>query len=118
EPLDDDKLSHIRGLFVAALDGKRLEDASVAVSELANNAPQNVQGPILAIATVLIETLVERNEDRLVLGGTSNLARSAGDFAQETGGMDNVLEALEEQVVVLRLLAHAQHSDSVTVQIG
>ena len=118
EPLDDDKLSHIRNLFVAALDGKRLEDASVAVSELANNAPQDVQGPILAIATVLIETLVERNEDRLVLGGTSNLARSAGDFAQETGGMDNVLEALEEQVVVLRLLAHAQHSDSVTVQIG
>ncbi|MFT3715596.1 MAG: heat-inducible transcriptional repressor HrcA [Gordonia sp. (in: high G+C Gram-positive bacteria)] len=118
EPLDDDHLAQIRTVFGAALDGKRLEDASVAVSDLANNAPADLQGPILEIATVLIETLVERGEDRLILGGTSNLARSAADFAVDGGGMDDVLEALEEQVVVLRLLAHAQQTDQVTVQIG
>ena len=33
---------------------------------------------------------------RLVLGGTSNLARSAADFTPVVGGMDTVLEALEE----------------------
>ncbi|AVM01169.1 heat-inducible transcriptional repressor HrcA [Gordonia iterans] len=118
EPLNDDDLSRARSLFGAALDGKRLEEASAAVTALTDDAPPELQRPILEIASVLIETLVERSEDRLVLGGTSNLARSAGDFAPATGGMDTVLEALEEQVVILRLLAHTRGSDSVTVRIG
>ncbi|GAC57174.1 heat-inducible transcription repressor HrcA [Gordonia hirsuta DSM 44140 = NBRC 16056] len=118
DPLNDDELSRVRHLFGAALDGKRLAEASAAVAVLTDDAPPEVQRPILEIATVLIETLVERPEDRLVLGGTSNLARSAGDFAPATGGMDSVLEALEEQVVILKLLTHARESDSVIVQIG
>lgn len=116
-PLDDDTLSRVRSLFGAALDGQRLEDASFAVAELANNAPAELQHPILEIASVLVQTLVERDEERLVLGGTSNLARSVADFTGG-GGMDNVLEALEEQVVILKLLSHARESDTVTVQIG
>ena len=115
--LEDDTLARVRSLFGAALDGQRLEEASYAVAELANNAPAELQEPILEIASVLVQTLVERDEDRLVLGGTSNLARSLSDFPAG-GGMDNVLEALEEQVVILKLLAHARQSDSVTVQIG
>lgn len=118
DPLGDDDLAQVRALFGSALDGKALEEASVAVSDLTDSSPPDLQRPILEIATVLIETLVERPEDRLVLGGTSNLARSAGDFAPTGGGMDTVLEALEEQVVILRLLAHTRDNQSVTVQIG
>ncbi|GAA3956683.1 heat-inducible transcriptional repressor HrcA [Gordonia caeni] len=118
DPLGDDDLAQVRTLFGSALDGKALEEASAAVSDLTDSSPPDLQRPILEIATVLIETLVERPEDRLVLGGTSNLARSAGDFAPMGGGMDTVLEALEEQVVILRLLAHTRDNQSVTVQIG
>lgn len=118
DPLGDDDLAQVRTLFGNALDGKALEEASAAVSDLTDSSPPDLQRPILEIATVLIETLVERPEDRLVLGGTSNLARSAGDFAPAGGGMDTVLEALEEQVVILRLLAHTRDNQSVTVQIG
>lgn len=117
-PLDEAGQAQVRHLFGAALDGKALAEASAAVAMLAENAPPELQRPILEIASVLIETLVERSEDRLVLGGTSNLARSAGDFAPAAGGMDTVLEALEEQVVILRLLSHSHSSDAVTVQIG
>ncbi len=53
-------------------------------------------------ATVLVETLVEHSEERLLLGGTANLTRNTADFG---GSLRSVLEALEEQVVVLRLLA-------------
>ncbi len=117
-PLDDAGQIQVRDLFGAALDGKYLAEASAAVSALADDAPSQLQRPILEIASVLIETLVERSEERLVLGGTSNLARSAGDFAPATGGMDTVLEALEEQVVILRLLSHSRENEAVTVQIG
>ncbi|WOC13573.1 heat-inducible transcriptional repressor HrcA [Gordonia sp. MP11Mi] len=115
---DDDTLARLRTMFSQALDGQRLEDASVAVADLASQAPPELQEQVVTIATVLVETLVERGEDRLVLGGTSNLARSAADFTPATGGMDTVLEALEEQVVVLKLLAHTQRTGQVTVQIG
>jgi heat-inducible transcriptional repressor len=50
-----------------------------------------------------------------VLGGTANLTRNAADFP---GSLRQILEALEEQVVVLKLLASAQDPGTVTVRIG
>ncbi|GAC51204.1 heat-inducible transcriptional repressor HrcA [Gordonia aichiensis] len=114
----EDDIARLRDMFSAALHGKRLEEASAAVAELANEAPGDIRSEVIRVATVLVETLVERGVDRLVLGGTSNLARSAADFAPTNGGMDTVLEALEEQVVVLKLLATTQRMGRVTVQIG
>jgi heat-inducible transcriptional repressor len=67
------------------------------------------------LSTVLIETLVEHPEERLLLGGTANLTRNAADFP---GSLRQILEALEEQVVVLKLLASAQEPGTVTVRIG
>ena len=62
-----------------------------------------------------MESLVEHSEERLLLGGTANLTRNAADFG---GSLRSVLEALEEQVVVLRLLAAQQEAGKVTVRIG
>lgn len=118
QDLDDDDMARLRDMFSVALHGKRLEEASAAVAELANAAPDDIRDGVVTVATVLVETLVERAHDRLVLGGTSNLARAANDFTPAGGGMDSVLEALEEQVVVLRLLATSQRMGRVTVQIG
>jgi heat-inducible transcriptional repressor len=64
---------------------------------------------------VLIETLVEHPEERMLLGGTANLTRNAADFP---GSLRQVLEALEEQVVVLKLLAAASDPGTITVRIG
>ena len=66
-------------------------------------------------ATVLLESLVEHTEERLLMGGTANLTRNAADFG---GSLRSILEALEEQVVVLRLLAAQQEAGKVTVRIG
>ncbi|MGB6243502.1 heat-inducible transcriptional repressor HrcA [Gordonia sp. (in: high G+C Gram-positive bacteria)] len=118
QEIGEQDLAAVRDMFSIALDGKRLEEASAAVAELATEAPADLRDTVVTIATVLVETLVERGDDRLVLGGTSNLARSAADFSPNLGGMDIVLDALEEQVVVLKLLAHTQRTGTVTVQIG
>ncbi|MEP9414286.1 heat-inducible transcriptional repressor HrcA [Gordonia sp. VNQ95] len=118
QDLDESDIVRLRDMFSTALHGKRLEEASVSVAELANSAPGDIRDATVNVATVLVETLVERGEDRVVLSGTSNLARAAADFAPVNGGMDSVLEALEEQVVVLKLLATSQRMGRVTVQIG
>ena len=77
-------------------------------------APEGLRTSVLTLAAVLVEALVERPEERLVLGGTANLTRAATDASALRG----VLEALEEQVVVLRLLAASSDRETVTVRIG
>ncbi|NMN94630.1 heat-inducible transcriptional repressor HrcA [Antrihabitans stalactiti] len=119
--INDAQLSQLRTLIGAALEGKRLAAASTAVAELADNAPPDIRNVVVRAATVLVESLVEHHEERLVLGGTANLTRNAADFAGTNGfpgSLRAVLEALEEQVVVLKLLAAAQHPGTVTVRIG
>ncbi|MGN5240732.1 MULTISPECIES: heat-inducible transcriptional repressor HrcA [unclassified Rhodococcus (in: high G+C Gram-positive bacteria)] len=119
--LEEDDLVRLRDLLGNALSGKRLAAASIAVSELAEDAPEDLRDVVIRCATVLVETLVEHPEDRLVLGGTVNLTRNAADFEGlpgMPGSLRNVLEALEEQVVVLKLLAASQDAGRVTVRIG
>ena len=66
------------------------------------------------LTSVLLETLVEAHSDRIVLGGTANLTEHALDFP----AIRPVLEALEEQVVLLRLLDQSVASSQVLVHIG
>jgi heat-inducible transcriptional repressor len=113
--LADDDVAQIRVLLNGALVGRPLAAASVAVADLPGSAPAELRAVVTAVATVLIETLVEHPEERLVLGGTANLTRNVADFP---GSLRTVLEALEEQVVVLKLLAQAQDPGTVTVRIG
>jgi len=113
--LSDEDVAQVRTLVNGALTGRALAAASAAVAELPITGPASLREVITAVSTVLIQTLVEHPEERLVLGGTGNLTRSAADFP---GSLRQVLEALEEQVVVLKLLASAQDPGTVTVRIG
>ena len=67
-----------------------------------------------AIAT-LLEMLSSETSSRMVVGGVPNLTRFGDEF--ETT-VKPVLEALEEQVVLLKLLGEATTADAVTVRIG
>jgi heat-inducible transcriptional repressor len=113
--LSDDDVAQVRTLVNSSLSGRALAAASAAVAELPTTGPAALRDVLTAVSTVLIQTLVEHPEERLVLGGTGNLTRSSADFP---GSLRQVLEALEEQVVVLKLLATAQDPGTVTVRIG
>ncbi|TXI37793.1 MAG: heat-inducible transcriptional repressor HrcA [Mycobacterium sp.] len=123
DTIDDHQLAQLRELLGQALVGKKLSAASVAVADLASRLspgpdgtqPSGLGNAVGRSATVLLESLVEHSEERLVMGGTANLTRNTADFG---GSLRSVLEALEEQVVVLRLLAAQQEAGKVTVRIG
>jgi heat-inducible transcriptional repressor len=117
DAIDEHELSQLRDRLGQALEGKPLAAASIAVSDLATNLNGHggVADAIGRCATVLVESLVDHTEERLLLGGTANLTRNTADFG---GTLRPVLEALEEQVVVLRLLAAQQEAGKVTVRIG
>jgi heat-inducible transcriptional repressor len=119
--IDDHQLSQLREMLGQALDGKKLSAASVAVADLVaqlegrGGQSKSLSDAVGRSATVLLESLVEHTEERLLLGGTANLTRNTADFG---GSLRSILEALEEQVVVLRLLAAQQQAGKVTVRIG
>lgn len=117
DAISDQELSQLRERLGSALEGKQLATASIAVADLAGafDGHGGLGDAIGRAATVLVETLVEHTEERLLLGGTANLTRNTADFG---GSLRSVLEALEEQVVVLRLLAAQQEAGKVTVRIG
>lgn len=101
EPLSDDDAVRLRELVNKAMVGRTLDEACAQIAKVAQEAKSRttaaeLRDAIVAVATVLVETLLERPNEKLILAGTSNLM-GVGDLAP-------VLEALEEQVVMLKML--------------
>jgi heat-inducible transcriptional repressor len=113
DPSDEDAIVQLRAVLNACLDGRKLADAADIVADLAERVPVQHQPNASAVFSALLENLVERHEEKIVFGGTANLA--APDF---TTGLRNVLEALEEQVVLMRLLGESTDAAMLTVRIG
>jgi heat-inducible transcriptional repressor len=112
-PWDDTSVSHVRAVINACLGGHKLSDAAAMVADLSERIPVEDRANANAVFTVLLASMVERNEEKIVFGGAANLA--ATDFSK---GLREVLEALEEQVVLMRLLGEATEPAILTVRIG
>ena len=70
----------------------------------------------MAVVDVLVEAMVDhRSDERIAVGGTANLARYGDHF---DSAVRPLLEALEEHVVLLKLLGEATVGGTVTVRIG
>lgn len=101
--------------------GRRRSEASAAVCALgaaATDDPQDdVQRARVDLLDEVADILGEERGERVMITGTANLARSSSDFPMTLGP---VLEALEEHVVLLRLLAQLNDhpQDGVSVRIG
>jgi heat-inducible transcriptional repressor len=112
-PAAEDSVTHLRAVLNAYLDGRRLTEVASLIDELPDRIEPVERTNAAAVFSVILESLVERHEERIVVAGAANLA--AADFAK---GLHDVLEALEEQVVLMRLLGESGDQASVTVRIG
>jgi heat-inducible transcriptional repressor len=114
--LDLETLADLRARILTAVVGQRITDAATALGVLTEQVSHDDQTQMAVIAAALVEAMSnERNDERVVVGGTANLARFGDGFDQSIKPM---LEALEEHVVLLKLLGEATSSDSITVRIG
>jgi heat-inducible transcriptional repressor len=111
----EELVGELRSRLNAAVAGQRLTDVPSLLVDLPDTVPVEDRAIVRAVLATLFETLVERNEERVVLAGTPNLARFGHDFAHI---IRPVLEALEEQVVLLRLLGETTDASRITVRIG
>jgi heat-inducible transcriptional repressor len=113
-PVSDDAVFELRSTLNNRLRDRALAEAPQIVAELPATVPAHVRGLVTTLTTVLLETLVEQHSERMLMGGTANLTENALDFP----AIRPVLEALEEQVVMLRLLDQATSSREILVRIG
>jgi heat-inducible transcriptional repressor len=114
--LGEDDLADLRARFNARIAGRHLADAPSLLADLPDGVDAHVRPDAIALLSTVLETLVERPEERVVLAGTANLARTAAlDFP---GSIRPVLEALEEQVVLLRLFGEVTDAQTLRVSIG
>ena len=114
-PATEDEVSQLRQLFGPRLHGVRLIDAAKALADLPDAAPHALRPVLTSVLSVVLSALVEKPEERVAIGGTANLTRHAMDFPQT---LRPVLEALEEQVVLLKLIGEVNDPTTVHVMIG
>lgn len=116
DPLDDVALAELRARINSALVGRLIADVAPAVEALAAELPPAGRSAVERIGSALAATIDDRRQDRLLLAGTANLARTERDFP---GSILPVLEAIEEQVVLMRLFREMELDDrGVSVSIG
>ncbi|KAA9395036.1 heat-inducible transcriptional repressor HrcA [Kocuria coralli] len=116
EPTSEASVLDARLRILASVTGRSVVQAIPAISAAALEAPSAERPIMLAVAEALQGLAAISSEQRMVMAGTANLANATRDFARTIGP---VLEALEEQVALLRLLSEMQQDErGIAVRIG
>lgn len=100
--LDEADVAVLRARLNALLTGRPVREGVERVGALRSEADAaGTDQALRTVAAVVAEELEEFRQDKLVMAGTANLARREQDFR---GSIYPLLEAIEEQVTLLRLV--------------
>ena len=104
DEFDEADLARIRAELGTLLVGRSVRDGLTRIAERLGNAAVMTaphEAATAEIVRVVAEELDEFRQDRLVMAGSATLARREADFR---GSIYPLLEAIEEQVTILRLM--------------
>jgi heat-inducible transcriptional repressor len=114
--IDDETVADIRTALNLAGMGQKLTDAAERLAEVPQRYDPHHRGPVAVVVAALVEAMSDhRSDERVMVGGTANLARFGDGF---DASIKPMLEALEEHVVLLKLLGEATSPSTLTVRIG
>ena len=111
----EETVADLRGRLNAALVGLAPSQVVERAERLVEEFPDDVRPLGAAVVAAILEMVTADPSTRVVVGGVPNLTRFSDQY--ETT-VRPVLEALEEQVVLLRLLGEVAGTGDVTVRIG
>lgn len=114
-PIDAEFLAELRGRLNNLLDGLPLAEAAEKLASLAEQFPPERRQLVGQVVSSLMEQVAANRQDKLVMAGAANLVRTEEDFS---GSIYPVMEAIEEQVTLLRLfseMAADQHGVSASI---
>ncbi|UWF78681.1 MULTISPECIES: heat-inducible transcriptional repressor HrcA [Microbacterium] len=102
--VDAEDVAVLRARLASLITGRAVGDASERVQTIVDPEPSatRTHPALLTLGGVIAEELEEFRQDRLVMAGAATLARREQDFR---GSIHPLLEAIEEQVTLLKLMS-------------
>lgn len=97
-------IEDLRAMLNECCVGKPVSFLSAELMNIALAHP-HLEGLITQIEPSISSVLSQEGQERIAVAGTANLSRNARDFARS---ISPVLEALEENVILLKLMAHME----------
>ena len=114
--LDDEAIAELRALVNRVANGEVIAEANAALAALVADSDGPVSPATRAVVDALLDAMSDhRSDERILVGGAANLARYGDSF---DSAVRPLLEALEEHVVLLKLLGEATTGEPLTVRIG
>lgn len=113
--VDDALVSRLRSLLAERFAGRSSAEAAIALGDLVDSASAQDKSVVEGVAAALKDALIDHPEERLVLSGTGNIT---GAWSDQPAALRGVLDALDEQVTLLKLLAALDEPDVLRVSIG
>jgi heat-inducible transcriptional repressor len=114
--LDEDFVANLRAKLVGVLHGCALSQVAAKLNAFADHFSVDLQSSVSLVLDNLLEQVDANRQDKVILAGTANLARREDDFK---GSISPMLEAIEEQVVLLKLIQEMQaEQHGVSLRIG
>lgn len=113
--LTETELIDLRQSVLRVAVGSVIADASTALRAIVPERPVDGDATAGVVGTLVDAMSDHRNDERIVVGGAANLARFGESFDT---GVRPLLEALEEHVVLLKLIGEATTGGGVMVRIG
>jgi heat-inducible transcriptional repressor len=114
--LGESELAELRSQVNRAAVGSIIAEAASALKGLVPEQPTPATSATAAVVDTLVDAMSDhRSDERIAVGGAANLARFGESFDT---AVRPLLEALEEHVVLLKLLGEAHTGGAVTVRIG
>jgi heat-inducible transcriptional repressor len=113
--IGEDALADLRNRVNRAAVGEVIADAATALRALPEQVVPNDRAAAAVVDTLIEAMSDHRSDERIAVAGASNLARYGDSFDTSVRPL---LEALEEHVVLLKLIGEATSGGLVTVRIG
>lgn len=103
DDLSEEEVARVKHATAELVTGKSVRDGAQAVADLLarSEAPTRFDEALRTVARIVAEELEDFRQDKLVMAGSATLARRESDFR---GSIYPLLEAIEEQVTLLRLM--------------
>ncbi|GAT73372.1 transcriptional regulator of heat shock gene [Microbacterium sp. HM58-2] len=103
--VDESDMALLRARLSALITGRAVSDAAERLQSLLDAEDQTKDPALRTLASVIVDELGEFRQERLVMAGAATLARREQDFR---GSIHPLLEAIEEQVTLLRLMSEME----------
>ena len=115
KPLSLDSLDALRLKLKSTITDKKFSDVSTLISNFSKTANPVEVKSVEVIVEKVNNLAMESGDQKVMVGGAGNLARLDPDFSKN---LLPVLDEIEENVVVLKLLGEMSSSDDILVRIG